>query len=116
NRALLFAGTELRIWTSVDAGARWAKLEGGLPTVAVDDIAIHPREHDLVIATHGRSIWVMDDIVPLEHWTGRTATDSVTFFPPRGALAFYPIGIGGVWGNRMFRAKNPPFGAYFDYY
>jgi hypothetical protein len=116
NRALLFAGTEFGIWTSVDAGAHWMKLGNGLPTVAVDDIAIHPREHDLVIGTHGRSLWVMDDILPLEHWTARTPTDSVTFFPPRGASAYYTLGLGGIWGNRMFRAKNPPFGAYFDYY
>ena len=116
NPALLFAGTEFGIWTSVDAGAHWAKLGNGLPTVAVDDIALHPREHDLVIGTHGRSLWVMDDVTPLEHWTARTATDSVTFFPPRGASAFYSLGLGGIWGNRMFRAKNPPFGAYFDYY
>ena len=116
NGLLLFTGTEFGLWVSVDEGAHWAKLGEGLPTVAVDDIAIHPREHDLVIGTHGRSIWVMDDITPLEHWTGRTATDSVTFFPPRGALAFYTAGIGGIWGHRMFRAKNPPFGAYFNYY
>ncbi|HTM57575.1 MAG TPA: hypothetical protein VL123_04095, partial [Candidatus Udaeobacter sp.] len=116
NPSLLFAGTEFGIWASVDQGAHWAKFGEGLPTVAVDDIAIHPREHDLVIATHGRSLWVMDDITPLEHWTSRSTSDSVTFFPPRGALAFYTLGIGGVWGHRMFRAKNPPFGAYFDYY
>ena len=116
NPSLLFAGTEFGIWTSVDAGAHWSKLDNGLPTVAVDDIQIHPRDHDLVIGTHGRSIWVMDDITPLENWKSSTPTDSATFFPPRGALAFHTMGIGGIWGSRMFRAKNPPFGAYLDYY
>jgi len=116
NASLLFAGTEFGIWTSVDAGGHWAKIGEGLPTVAVDDIALHPREHDLVIGTHGRSLWILDDVTPLEHWKAATATDSVTLFPPRGATAFYAMGIGGVWGSRTFRAKNPPFGAYLDYY
>ncbi|MGH7742224.1 MAG: hypothetical protein ACRENS_09400, partial [Candidatus Eiseniibacteriota bacterium] len=94
----------------------WFRLGEGLPTVAVDDIAIHPRERDIVAATHGRSLWVMDDAGALEHWKPTTPSDSVTFFPPRGALAFHTMLLQGVWGSRMFRAKNPPFGAYFDYY
>ncbi len=116
NPNLLFAGTEFGIRTSVDGGAHWIKVGEGLPTVAVDDIAIHPREHDLVVGTHGRSLWIIDDITPLEHWSSATTAESLSFFPPRGALAFHTMGLGGIWGNRMFRAKNPPFGAYFNYY
>ena len=116
NASLLLAGTEFGIWASVDGGGHWTKFGNGLPTVAVDDIQFHPREHDIVIGTHGRSLYVMDDATPLEHWSASTATDSVTFFPPRGALAFHAMGIGGVWGNGMFKAKNPPFGACLDYY
>jgi photosystem II stability/assembly factor-like uncharacterized protein len=116
NRKLLFAGTEFGIWTSLDGGAHWMKLNEKLPTVAVDDIAIHPREHDVVIGTHGRSIWVMDDISALEHWDALSSPDSVALFPIRGALAFYNMGVGGIWGQRMFRAKNPPFGATIHYW
>jgi len=116
NPKLLLIGQEFGIRASLDAGAHWFKLGEGLPTVAVDDIAIHPRERDIVAATHGRSLWVLDDAGALEHWKPATSTDSVTFFPPRGALAFHTMLLQGIWGSRMFRAKNPPYGAYFDYY
>ncbi len=84
--------------------------------MAVDDILIHPRERDLVIGTHGRSVYVLDDITPLERWGARARTDSVTFFPPRPATAYLTRTWGGLWGQRMFRAKNPAFGAYLDYF
>jgi hypothetical protein len=116
NPRLLFAGTEFGIWTSFDAGAHWVKLDSGLPTVAVDDIQIHPRERDLVIGTHGRSVYVLDDITALEGWGDGVLRDPVTFFPPRGATAYLHRTIGGVWGQRMFTAKNPAFGAYFNYF
>ena len=115
NPRLLFAGTEFGIFATVDGGGHWTKVPG-LPTVAVDDIAIHAREHDLVAATHGRSVWVLDDITPLEHWSASTPGDSVTFFPPRAATAFRIGSLGGIWGQRLFTASNPANGAYFNYY
>ena len=70
NRDLLFLGTELGLWISLDGGKQWAQYKGGdLPNVAVRDLAIHPRDHDLVIATHGRGIWIVDDITPLRSLT-----------------------------------------------
>lgn len=116
NPRLLFVGTEFGIYASLDGGGHWMKLTEGLPTVAVDDIAIHPRERDLVVGTHGRSIYVMDDITPLERWTATTAGDSIAFFAPRAATAFYTHMLGGIYGQRMFTAKNPAFGAYFNYW
>ncbi len=116
NPDLLFAGTEFGIFTTLDGGRHWQRLGDGLPTVAVDDILIHPRERDLVIGTHGRSVWVLDDIAPLEHWSAAVSRDPVTFFPPRATTAFLVRGRSGVWGQRMFTAKNPPFGAYLDYW
>ena len=116
NPRLLFAGTEFGIWASLDGGAHWVKLAEGLPTVAVDDIVIHPRERDLVIGTHGRSVYVLDDITPLEHWVDGVLRDPVTFFAPRPATAYLHRTIGGVWGQRMFTARNPAFGAYFNYF
>jgi hypothetical protein len=59
---------------------------------------------------------VLDDASALEYWKPGTPADSVTFFPPRGALAFHTMLLQGIWGSRMFRAKNPPLGAYFNYY
>ena len=65
NPALLYAGTEFGLYASADAGRTWTRI-GELPTVAVDDIVLHPRERDLVVATHGRSLYVIDDVRPLE--------------------------------------------------
>jgi hypothetical protein len=116
NPRLLFAGTEFGLWMTLDGGAHWVKLAEGLPTVAVDDIVIHPRERDLVAGTHGRSIYVLDDITPLEQWSDGVLRDPVTFFAPRPATAYLHRPIGAIWGQRSFRQKNPPFGAYFNYF
>jgi photosystem II stability/assembly factor-like uncharacterized protein len=115
NPQLLFAGTEFGIYVSLEGGRHWMKMEG-LPTVAVDDIAIHPRERDLVIGTHGRSVWVIDDITPLERWTPRVLADSITVFEPRPATAFYYRPLGGLWSQRIFTANNPTFGAVLQYF
>lgn len=116
NPRLLFAGTEFGLFASLDAGDRWMPLGDGLPTVAVDDILIHPRDRDLIAGTHGRSIFVLDDITALEHWKPDVVTAPFTLFPPRPATAFYYRTMSGLWGQRMFTAKNPAFGAYFNYY
>ena len=69
---LLFLGTEFGLWISIDGGAHWAQFKGGhLPAVAVRDLAVQPRDNDLVLATHGRGIWIVDDITPLRHLTPR---------------------------------------------
>ena len=101
---------------TLDQGRHWTRLGEGLPTVAVDDIVIHPRERDLVIGTHGRSIYVLDDITPLERWSPAALDSPVTFFTPRPATAYLHRTLGGLWGQRAFSAKNPPFGAYFNYF
>jgi photosystem II stability/assembly factor-like uncharacterized protein len=116
NPSLLFAGTEFGIFTSLDAGRHWTRMDRGLPTVAVDDIAIHPRERDLVIGTHGRSLWVMDDIGALQQWSPEVARDTVTLFAPRAVTAYQIRGLGAIFGQRTWAAKNPPFGASFDYH
>ncbi len=113
--SLLFVGTETGIHLSLDGGAHWTRMDRGLPTVAVDDIVIHPRERDLIAGTHGRSVYVLDDIGPLEQWKATAQHDTVTFFAPRPATAYLIQGIGGVWGQKSFAAKNPAFGASLDY-
>jgi len=116
NANLLFAGTEFGLFMSLDRGGHWQQLKEGLPTVAVDDIEIHPREHDLIVATHGRSIFVMDDISGLEQLTAEKMHAKATLFEPRPATEFYHNPMGGLWGAHVFKAKNPPFGAYINYY
>src|SRR5437667_6582683 len=80
NKDLLFLGTELGLWVSVDGGKQWAQYKGGdLPSVAVRDLQIHPRDNDLVIATHGRGIWIVDDITSLPSLTPDTLGKEAVF-------------------------------------
>ena len=116
NANLLFAGTEFGIFMSSDRGAHWEQLKEGLPTVAVDDIQIHPRDHDVIIGTHGRSVYVLDDISALEQLTPEKSAQRAVLFTPRPATEFYYKPIGGLWGAHMFKAKNPPAGAIINYY
>jgi photosystem II stability/assembly factor-like uncharacterized protein len=116
NPSLLFAGTEFGLYVSFDAGKEWRRWKEGLPMVAVDDILVHPRDRDLLIATHGRSLYAVDGIQLLEQWNARSLTDTVQFAKPRPAWEWYRRTLGGKWGQRDYVAKNPPFGAWFDYF
>lgn len=116
NPDLLFLGTEFGLFVSFDAGKKWLPWKEGLPTVAVDDIHVHPRERDLILATHGRSIYVVDGIQALEAMTPKALTDTVTFAAPRAAWAYHSRTLGGKWGQRQWLGKNPPEGAWFDYW
>src|SRR5438445_13043426 len=77
NPSLLFAGTEFGMFLTFDRGAHWTKMKSGLPTVPVFDIQIHQRDHDLILATHGRSIWIMDDISALEGLNAKVLTSDL---------------------------------------
>src|SRR5690606_12731448 len=85
NPNLLFVGTEFGVFVSTNGGASWSRLAGGFPTVAVHDMLIHPRENDLVIGTHGRGIWILDDITPLEQLATASRTTIAHVFTPRPA-------------------------------
>ena len=116
NTNLLFAGTEFGLWVSWDRGANWTALKAKLPTVPVDDIEIQARDNDLVLATHGRSIWIFDDITPLEKMDSAAASSALTFFPPRTAISWRLANRRWSAGQKMFTAKNPPYGAILNYY
>ena len=103
NPDLLFVGTELGLWVSLDGGRQWAQFKGGdLPNVAVRDIAIHPRDHDLVLATHGRGIWIVDDITPLRALTAEMLAKEVAFLPRRRSSSVIPAFGGWVNGDEEF--------------
>ena len=117
NSQLLFLGTEFGLWVSVDGGKQWSRYKGGdLPAVAVRDLAIHPRDHDLVIATHGRGIWIIDDITPLRALTRETLAKHATFM--QGQPIVQQLGAGGGWanGDAAFVGPNPPGDAVITYY
>lgn len=116
NPNVLYAGTEFALFVSLDRGQRWSKL-GGLPTVAVDDIVQHPRDNDLVVATHGRSLYVLDDVRALQDLTPEVAAKDAHLFPPRPALAVHLLPGFSDWsGKAEYRGKNPPDGATFTYH
>ncbi len=117
NRDLLFVGTELGLWVSLDAGKQWAQYKGGeLPSVAVRDLAIHSREHDLVIGTHGRGIWIVDDITPLRALTSTTLAKDAVFIEAKPSVQRIPASGGWANGDAVFVGPNPPDEAIITYY
>jgi len=117
NGNLLFLGTELGLWVSVDGGKQWAHYKGGdLPAVAVRDLAVHPRDHDLVIATHGRGIWIVDDITPLRALTPEILASPVAFLAGRPTTQRLQAGGGWANGDAMYVGPNPPGDAVITYY
>ena len=113
---LLFAGTEFGLWVSWDRGANWTALKNNLPTVPVDDIEIQAQQNDLVLATHGRSIWIFDDLTPIEKFDAKVENSEITFFTPRPATLWDLRERRWSAGQKMFTAKNPPYGAILNYY
>jgi photosystem II stability/assembly factor-like uncharacterized protein len=116
NNNLLFAGTEFGLWVSWDRGANWTALKNNFPTVPVDDIEIQARENDLVLATHGRSIWIFDDLTPVEKMDANVTNSALTLFPPRTAATWFIRQRRWSAGQQMFTAKNPAYGALLSYY
>jgi len=109
NPNLMFAGTEFGLFVTLDGGNEWKRFMTGLPSVRVDDMLIHPRDRDLIVATHGRSIWICDDITPLEQL--KPGYSDLTLFDPRPVV---------LWkndpqaqrhaANRAFKGQNPQGG------
>jgi photosystem II stability/assembly factor-like uncharacterized protein len=113
NKNLLYVGTEFGLFVSLDAGGSWHRLRGGLPTVAVHDLVIHPRDRELVIGTHGRSVYIVN-IAPLQEMTREVLAAPVHLFEVKPATRFQHLGL--RWPSRAYSAPNPPFGAVIHYY
>jgi hypothetical protein len=114
---LLYLGTEMGLFVSVDAGASWAHFKGGdLPAVAVRDLAIHPREHDLVLATHGRGIWILDDLTPLRALTPEAMQKEVALLPVRTNTRLDMSSDGWMEGDAVYQGEDRPGGAAIAYW
>jgi photosystem II stability/assembly factor-like uncharacterized protein len=114
---LLFVGTEFGLWISLDSGHQWAQYKGGeFPNVAVRDIAIQPRESDVVLATHGRGIWIIDDITPLRKLTPEVLSQDAVFL--EGGPIRQRLMASGGWmeGDASFNGPNPQDAALITYY
>jgi photosystem II stability/assembly factor-like uncharacterized protein len=116
NHNLLFLGTEHTLFFSLDRGAEWRPLKANLPTTLYDDLAIHPRDHDLVVATHGRSLWILDDLAPLVEWTPAIARRSLHLFSIRPATIFNYWEATSYRGQGAYAGENPPDGAIISYH
>ena len=116
NPKLLFAGTEFGLFVSVEGGRAWTLMRGTLPRVPVDDIVIAPRENDLILGTHGRSIIILDDITPLEKADAAVWSSDVHLFAPRVATQTYEMRALPSPAAGSFAGPNPPYGALITYY
>ncbi len=116
NPNLLFAGTEFGLFVTFDRGASWHRVKNGLPTVPVFDLQIHPRDHDLILATHGRSIWIMDDISALEEMNTQTLTTDLKIVGTRPGIQWKMADYRGFMGTSNFLAPNAPAGLTVDYF
>lgn len=118
NRQLLFVGTEYSVFVTLDGGKEWKPFNQGLPTVRIDDIIIHPRDRDVIVGTHGRSIWIVDDITALEQVGDLSEEADVRLFDVRPATAWITdiqkqITVGGA---KNFRGQNSPAGSAITYW
>jgi len=114
NPNVLFLGTEHALFASTTAGDQWAEVESGLPTTLYDDLKIHPREKDLVVGTHGRGLWILDDTTPIAEWSAAQNADAHLFSISRATIQNF-------WKNTSYRGQaswageNPPLGAPISY-
>lgn len=121
NPNLLFAGTESGVYFSIDGGAKWIQLKGGLPTITVKDMEIQKRESDLVLATFGRGFYVLDDYSPLRNLKKEDLQKTAFISPVKTAWMYIestPLGIRGkgFQGESYWNAPNPKPGSVFTYY
>ncbi len=115
NPSVLYTGSEFGLFVSPDRGGRWMRVKSNLPTVPIHEIVIHPRDNDMIVATHGRSIWILDDITPLQQQTEAMKSDAF-LFDMRGAMQFNQANDRGFVSDKPFFGKNPTYGAAISYY
>ena len=113
NPDVLYLGSEFSAFASIDRGKTWAKINNNLPTVAIHELTQHPTAGEIVAATHGRSIWVLD-VTPLRQTTPKTLAEDVHFYKPNSAVR-WKVGPNHGGTNRRFAGTNPAPGARIDY-
>jgi hypothetical protein len=118
NKDLLYVGTEFGLFVSMTGGRDWKPFMNDFPTVRVDDILIHPRDGDLIVATHGRSVFIADDITPLQQLTPAVLAEDATLFEIRPAVAYLTdVTLSQqIGGQKVFVGENGPRGAAINYY
>lgn len=116
NADVLYLGTETGVWVTLDRGRQWTRVKANLPTVPVYEITLHPRDNDMLLATHGRGIWILDDLTPFQQWaTSETATAFAFEPPPAGTFNQANDQMKGFEGDRLFLGLNPVRGTTLAY-
>ena len=108
DKDLLFVGTESGLFISVDGGKQWAQFTGNLPNVPVRDVAIHPRDGDLMIATHGRGLYVVDDLTPIRNMTPAVLASDAGFLPVRDSVLLIPMNEQRMDGDAEWEGRAVP--------
>jgi photosystem II stability/assembly factor-like uncharacterized protein len=112
NPDVLYLGTETGLFVSIDRGRSWQRVKANLPTVRIDEITLHPRDNAMLLATHGRAIWILDHLEPIQEYAAAqmTANDAKLFSPPAYAMYRRPARDRNYefWGDQTFFGENPP--------
>ena len=118
NKNLLYLGTEYGFYVTLNGGREWKRFMTGLPTVRIDDILVHPRDNDLIVGTHGRSIYVIDDITALQQLSDSTTASDAALFDIRPAVAWTADIQKAILveGAKFFRGQNPAQGSAISYW
>ncbi len=116
NKQLLFCGTEYGLYISIDGGSSWAQFKGDLPCTPVRDLQIHPRERDLIIATHGLGVFILDDITPLRSLSTETMKNELSILPNRPCVLRNESGFQEFGGSDEFYGPSPDGTAQITYY
>ena len=115
NANVVYAGSEFGLFVSLDRGGRWQRMKGGLPTVPIHEIIFHPRDNDMIVATHGRSIWILDDATPIQQYA-EAQKSPMHLFDIRPAMQYNQANDRGFLADKGFWGKNPAYGAAISYY
>jgi photosystem II stability/assembly factor-like uncharacterized protein len=120
NPDVLYVGTDTGLFVTLDRGKKWERLRANLPTVRIDEIGIHPRDNSLILATHGRAIWILDHLEPIQEYAAAqtAAADAKLFTPPAYAMYRRPVRDKNYefWGNQTFLGENPPQAAIISWH
>jgi len=112
NQDVLYAGAETGLFVSIDRAKSWTRLKANLPTVRIDEITLHPRDNAMILATHGRALWILDHLEPIQEYASAqaVATDARLFTPPPYAMFRRPARDRNYefWGDQTFYGENPP--------
>ena len=111
NPDVLYIGTETGIFVSLDRGTSWRRLKANFPTVRVDEITLHPRDNAMIVATHGRSLWILDHLEPIQEYRAtQAASADAKLFPIPSTLQWKAKDDRNdeFWGHQVFVGENPP--------